>query len=186
MGHCRNSGGSHAARRHGFCGEALDELATAGSLAQADHAGAGAAGVCAPCRAGNASAQGNRFAVSPARARNCGSPQDSRRISAQTNRAARRIRNRGRVAIRARRGGDYFDVLPFDRDTFGLCIADVAGKGLPAAMLMSNLQAAVRGLASPSLAPEELCARLNALLCRNMANDRFVTLFYVQLTGPET
>jgi len=47
-------------------------------------------------------------------------------------------------------GGDYFDVLPFDSDTLGLCIADVAGKGLPAAMLMSNLQAAVRGLvASP-------------------------------------
>src|SRR6266404_5814054 len=81
-------------------------------------------------------------------------------------------------------GGDYFDVLPFDDETFGLCIADVAGKGLPAALLMSNLQAAVRGLASPSVAPEELCARLNALLCRNMASDRFVTLFYAQLDGP--
>jgi sigma-B regulation protein RsbU (phosphoserine phosphatase) len=81
-------------------------------------------------------------------------------------------------------GGDYFDVLPFDGETFGLCIADVAGKGLPAALLMSNLQAAVRGLASPSLPPEELCARLNALLCRNMASDRFVTLFYAQLDGP--
>src|SRR5260370_15854554 len=51
-------------------------------------------------------------------------------------------------------------------------------------MLMSNLQAAVRGLASPSLAPEELCLRLNALLCRNMASDRFVTLFYAHLDGP--
>jgi sigma-B regulation protein RsbU (phosphoserine phosphatase) len=81
-------------------------------------------------------------------------------------------------------GGDYFDVLPFDGETFGLCIADVAGKGLPAALLMSNLQAAVRGLASPSLAPEDLCARLNALLCRNMASDRFVSLFYAQLDGP--
>ncbi len=81
-------------------------------------------------------------------------------------------------------GGDYFDVLPFDGETFGLCIADVAGKGLPAALLMSNLQAAVRGLASPSVAPEELCARLNALLCRNMASDRFVTLFYAHLDGP--
>jgi phosphoserine phosphatase RsbU/P len=82
-------------------------------------------------------------------------------------------------------GGDYFDVLPFDGETCGLCIADVAGKGLPAALLMSNLQAAVRGLASPSLAPEELCARLNTLLCRNMASDRFVTLFYAQLNGRE-
>jgi len=81
-------------------------------------------------------------------------------------------------------GGDYFDVLPFDGEMCGLCIADVAGKGLPAALLMSNLQAAVRGLASPSLAPEELCSRLNALLCRNIASDRFVTLFYAQLDGP--
>jgi len=81
-------------------------------------------------------------------------------------------------------GGDYFDVLPFDGESCGLCIADVAGKGLPAAMLMSNLQAAVRGLASPSLAPEDLAARLNSLLCRNMASDRFVTLFYAQLDGP--
>ena len=81
-------------------------------------------------------------------------------------------------------GGDYFDVLPFDGDTCGLCIADVAGKGLPAALLMSNLQAAVRGLASSSIAPEELCARLNALLCRNIASDRFVTLFYAHLDGP--
>jgi sigma-B regulation protein RsbU (phosphoserine phosphatase) len=82
-------------------------------------------------------------------------------------------------------GGDYFDVLPFDGESCGLCIADVAGKGLPAALLMSNLQAAVRGLASPSLAPEDLCSRLNALLCRNMASDRFVTLFYAHLDGAE-
>ena len=81
-------------------------------------------------------------------------------------------------------GGDYFDVLPFDGEMCGLCIADVAGKGLPAALLMSNLQAAVRGLASPSLPPEDLCTRLNALLCRNIASDRFVTLFYAQLDGP--
>jgi sigma-B regulation protein RsbU (phosphoserine phosphatase) len=80
-------------------------------------------------------------------------------------------------------GGDYFDVLPFQREIFGLCIADVAGKGLPAALLMSNLQAAVRGLASAAVSPEDLCVRLNALLCRNMASDRFVTLFYAQLEG---
>ena len=81
-------------------------------------------------------------------------------------------------------GGDYFDVLSFKDETLGLCIADVAGKGMPAALLMSNLQAAVRGLASPSLPPNELCVRLNSLLCRNIASDRFVTLFYAQLDGP--
>ncbi|HKS80249.1 MAG TPA: SpoIIE family protein phosphatase [Candidatus Acidoferrales bacterium] len=80
-------------------------------------------------------------------------------------------------------GGDYYDVLPFGGEALGICIADVAGKGMPAAMLMSNLQAAVRGLASPSLSPEDLCARLNSLICRNIAGDRFITLFYAQLNG---
>jgi phosphoserine phosphatase RsbU/P len=80
-------------------------------------------------------------------------------------------------------GGDYFDVLAFDGDSVGLCIADVAGKGMPAALLMSNLQAAVRGFASPAVAPHELTARLNSLLCRNMAMDRFITFFYAQLDG---
>jgi sigma-B regulation protein RsbU (phosphoserine phosphatase) len=80
--------------------------------------------------------------------------------------------------------GDYFDVLPFDTDALGLCIADVAGKGLSAALLMSNVQAAVRGLAAPALPPDELCRRLNALLHRNMQGDRFITFFYAQLDGP--
>ncbi len=77
-----------------------------------------------------------------------------------------------------------FDVLPFGADALGLCIADVAGKGLSAALLMSNLQALVRGLAAPSLPPDELCLRLNVLLHRNMEGDRFVTFFYAQLDGP--
>jgi sigma-B regulation protein RsbU (phosphoserine phosphatase) len=80
-------------------------------------------------------------------------------------------------------GGDYYDVLEFDEATLGLCIADVAGKGLPAALLMSNLQAAVRGLASPTLSPEGLCTRLNSLVCHNTGSDRFITFFYAQLDG---
>jgi sigma-B regulation protein RsbU (phosphoserine phosphatase) len=80
-------------------------------------------------------------------------------------------------------GGDYFDVLPFDDNILGLCIADVAGKGMPAALLMSNLQAAVRGLASTAVPPNELCERWNALLLRNIAIDRFITFFYAQLDG---
>ena len=81
-------------------------------------------------------------------------------------------------------GGDYFDVLSFDHGSLGICIADVAGKGMPAALLMSNLQAAVRGLASADVAPADLCTRLNVLLCRNMASDRFITFFYAHLDGP--
>ena len=81
-------------------------------------------------------------------------------------------------------GGDYYDVLEFDDNSLGLCIADVAGKGLPAALLMSNLQAAVRGLASPALAPDGLCSRLNSLVCHNTGADRFITFFYARLDGP--
>jgi len=80
-------------------------------------------------------------------------------------------------------GGDYFDVLPFDDDVMGLCIADVAGKGMPAALLMSNLQAAVRGLSSSSLPPNLLCSRLNSLVYKNTASDRFITFFYAHLDG---
>lgn len=80
-------------------------------------------------------------------------------------------------------GGDYYDVLPFGRETLGLCIGDVAGKGLPAALLMSNLQAAFRGFASPAVSPEALCDKLNSLICRNIASDRFITFFYAQLDG---
>lgn len=81
-------------------------------------------------------------------------------------------------------GGDYLHVLPFGADSLGLCIADVAGKGLPAAILMSNFQAALRGLASSSLSPDALCEQLNSFLCRNISSDRFVTFFYSQLDGP--
>ena len=81
-------------------------------------------------------------------------------------------------------GGDYYDVLPFDDDSVGLCIADVAGKGMPAAMLMSNFQASVRGFASPSLSPDALCEKLNKLVCRNIAADRFITFVYAHLHGP--
>jgi phosphoserine phosphatase RsbU/P len=75
-------------------------------------------------------------------------------------------------------GGDYFDVLDFGKDGVALCIADVAGKGMPAALLMSNLQAAIRSLAAESEGPQDLCARLNQLVCSNTAADKFITFFY--------
>jgi len=81
-------------------------------------------------------------------------------------------------------GGDYFDILPLDEKSLGICIADVAGKGMPAALLMSNLQAAVRGLSSLSVAPNVLCSRLNSIVYRNTDSDRFITFFYAQLDGP--
>jgi phosphoserine phosphatase RsbU/P len=79
--------------------------------------------------------------------------------------------------------GDYFDVLPLGKDKVGLCIADVSGKGVAAALLMANLQASVKALARDDLSPAKLCSRLNGVLCDNIAPGRFVTLFYAILDG---
>lgn len=75
-------------------------------------------------------------------------------------------------------GGDYFDVLKFTDESAGLCIADVCGKGLPAALLMANLQAAVRAHASGAAAPAQVCEQLNRMFCSVSAHERFITLFY--------
>ncbi len=76
--------------------------------------------------------------------------------------------------------GDYFDVFHFG-DRIGVCIGDVIGKGLPAALLMSNLQAAVKVTASETIPPAELCKRVNQLCCRNGASDKFISFFYAIL-----
>jgi sigma-B regulation protein RsbU (phosphoserine phosphatase) len=78
-------------------------------------------------------------------------------------------------------GGDYFDVLRFPDGSLGLCIADVEGKGLPAALVMSSLQAAVRTLASPEVAPSALCERLNAIFSEELPAERSISLFYAHL-----
>ncbi len=78
-------------------------------------------------------------------------------------------------------GGDCFDALPFGTAAVGLSIADVAGKGVPAALLMSNLQAAVRAFALDGAPPSSVCTSVNRLLCRNMAAGRFVTFCYTRI-----
>jgi phosphoserine phosphatase RsbU/P len=80
-------------------------------------------------------------------------------------------------------GGDCFDTLTFG-DTLGISIADIAGKGLPAALLMSNLQAAVRAFAQESVPPSSICGSVNRLLCRNMASGRFATFFFGRIDRP--
>jgi sigma-B regulation protein RsbU (phosphoserine phosphatase) len=75
-------------------------------------------------------------------------------------------------------GGDCYDVLAFGDSRVAISIADVIGKGLPAALLMSNLQAAVRAFATPTAEPHEVCASVNRLLCRNIASGKFVTFCY--------
>jgi len=75
-------------------------------------------------------------------------------------------------------GGDYFDALKFTDAKVALCIADVVGKGMPAALLMSNLQAAVKAFASDSMQPRDLCAKVNRVICSNIATNKFITFFY--------
>jgi len=75
-------------------------------------------------------------------------------------------------------GGDCYDVLRFSDARAGLAIADVIGKGLPAALLMSNLQAAVRAFATDAASPDQVCGRVNRLLCKNIASGKFVTFCY--------
>ncbi|HTC92514.1 MAG TPA: SpoIIE family protein phosphatase [Terriglobales bacterium] len=78
-------------------------------------------------------------------------------------------------------GGDYFDVFKFSATRLGLCIADVSGKGMPAALLMSNLQAVVKGLATENTSPKELLEKVNRVMAGNTTEGKFITLFYAVL-----
>ena len=75
-------------------------------------------------------------------------------------------------------GGDYYSVVRIsDRHTV-LCIADVAGKGLPGALLTSSSQAALQPLISQRLAPRERCQRLNRVLGELTPVGSFISFFY--------
>jgi phosphoserine phosphatase RsbU/P len=75
-------------------------------------------------------------------------------------------------------GGDYFDVVKFSETRLGMCVGDVSGKGLTAALLMSNLQAAFRAFATAQTSPAEVCGKLNTFVSGNVARDKFITFFY--------
>jgi sigma-B regulation protein RsbU (phosphoserine phosphatase) len=75
-------------------------------------------------------------------------------------------------------GGDYFDVLALSAGQIGVCLADVSGKGMTAALLMANLQALVRAFAPGAADPGALCRKINETLCGNVLPGKFVTLFY--------
>jgi sigma-B regulation protein RsbU (phosphoserine phosphatase) len=79
--------------------------------------------------------------------------------------------------------GDYYDVLRLGDHRLGICIADVVGKGVSAALLMANVQAAVRAFASDSESPAQVCAKVNILLHENIATGKFVTFLYGILDG---
>ena len=75
-------------------------------------------------------------------------------------------------------GGDYYDVIRLNDNKLGICIADVVGKSISAALLMANVQATVRAFANDAVSPATLCRRVNSVLCSTIATGKFVTLLY--------
>ena len=78
-------------------------------------------------------------------------------------------------------GGDYFDIIELSKDEFLFIIADISGKGVPAAILMSNLQAIIKTLISLHLPLNELVSRINTILYHNTTFDKFATMFIAKL-----
>jgi putative ABC transport system permease protein len=83
-------------------------------------------------------------------------------------------------------GGDYYDFLDLGNRQVGIALADVAGKGIAAALLMSVIQASLRSLAeSDGASLAELTSKLNRLLHRSTAANSYATFFYAQVDDGE-
>lgn len=78
-------------------------------------------------------------------------------------------------------GGDYFDFIPIDDFRIAFCLGDISGKGMPAALLMSNLQAAVRGQSMVSSTAAQCVACCNTMLFHNTPPEKFSTFFFAIL-----
>jgi len=74
-------------------------------------------------------------------------------------------------------GGDYYDCIKLSDDKTGFCIADVSGKGISAAILMSNFQASLRALFTHDIELPLLIRKLNNLIIANAAGEKFITFF---------
>jgi phosphoserine phosphatase RsbU/P len=74
-------------------------------------------------------------------------------------------------------GGDYYDCIKLSETKTGFCIADVSGKGMSAAMLMSNFQANFRALFTDDVELESLIKKLNSIVIKNAAGEKFITFF---------
>ena len=74
-------------------------------------------------------------------------------------------------------GGDFYDFFLVDQDHLGLVIADVSGKGIPAALFMMRSKTAVRGMAGTGKSPAEIFALVNDMLCEGNEAEMFVTVW---------
>ena len=82
-------------------------------------------------------------------------------------------------------GGDFYDVVKFSERKIGVCIGDVVGKGISAALLMANLQASFRAFTPDPISPGTLVGKMNGVLCNNIAADKFVTFCYCTIDVAE-
>ena len=74
-------------------------------------------------------------------------------------------------------GGDYYDCMKLSETQTGFCIADVSGKGMAAAILMSNFQASLRALLTNEIDLEILVTKLNSIVVSNAGGEKFITFF---------
>ena len=75
-------------------------------------------------------------------------------------------------------GGDFFDFFRIDDTRIGVVMADVSGKGIPAAIFMAVSRTLIRAIGTQGNAPAECLAKANELLCMESVNNMFVTVFY--------
>lgn len=75
-------------------------------------------------------------------------------------------------------GGDYYDVIRRSESEYVIAIGDVSGKGTPAALLMANVQAALRALVPLLHHLPDATARMNDIACENTGGDKFITFFW--------
>ena len=78
-------------------------------------------------------------------------------------------------------GGDYYDVFTLSGTKLALVVADVSGKGIPAALLMANLQATVKAYATEECSPKNLCEKVNRAVFKSITIGKFITFFYAVL-----
>jgi sigma-B regulation protein RsbU (phosphoserine phosphatase) len=79
-------------------------------------------------------------------------------------------------------GGDYYDFLDLGGERIGIALADISGKGIAAALLMSVVQASLRVIATEGELPlSELAARMNGFIYRSTATNKYATFFYAQI-----
>jgi phosphoserine phosphatase RsbU/P len=82
-------------------------------------------------------------------------------------------------------GGDYLDWIPLDEHRIAVTIADVSGKGIPASLLMSSLQAGLRNSVTAHSNMGEMVGRLNNFIQANTTFDKFITFFYAEINVTE-